>query len=76
MGYKQMISLANSILASPNPLATISEIRAQDIAQGGKRNRALTEGELNALSGSAQEAMNTAVTTVTEKEIPAKLKGR
>lgn len=76
MGYKQMISLANQILVSPNPLATISEIRAQDIAQGGKRNRALTEGELNALSGSAQEAMNTAVTTVTEKEIPAKLKGR
>ena len=76
MGYKQMISLAKRMLESPNPLAAIAEIRAQDIAQGSKRNRALTESELSALSTSAQEAMHAAATTVAEKEIPAKLKGK
>lgn len=76
MGYKQMISLAKRMLESPNPLATISEIREQDKAQGGKRNRALDESELNELSISAKEAIHAGVTTVTEKEIPAKLKGK
>lgn len=54
MGYQQMIELAEIILASPNPLAAISETRQADAKAGAARNRSLSSEQIAQLQADIQ----------------------